>query len=352
MSVVDNKCPACGAKITFNPKNQKWDCEYCGSKFTLEEMQKHNNASSEEANEVKSNVKVEKIDGLDVYRCKNCGAEIVADENTTATFCVYCGSTAILKSKIDKGVVPSFVIPFKNVKEDAVNAFKKVTKGKILMPKAFKDEKNIQKITGVYISLWAYDFVGDGEIVYNASDVRHWSDTRSSYTETRNYLTTVSGHLEYEKVLSDASTRFDDDLMDSLEPFDLSKLEKYNHAYLSGFLSEKYDVEEKDGVDRASKRAMNSSINLLKTAVRHQISSVSDNKFDLKKKASDYILLPVWMVNIKYKDKMYTFAMNGETGKIVGNIPVDIVKAIIVGIIVFMITFAIVSIIMVAGGVS
>ena len=167
------------------------------------------------------------------------------------------------------------------------------------MPKAFKDEKNIQKITGVYISFWAYDFVGDGEIVYNASDVRHWSDTRYSYTETRNYLTTVSGHLEYEKVLSDASTRFDDDLMDSLEPFDLSKLEKYNHAYLSGFLSEKYDVEEKDGVDRASKRAMNSSINLLKTAVRHQISSVSDNKFDLKKKASDYT------INKKEKQKEY-----------------------------------------------
>lgn len=350
MSVVDNKCPACGAKITFNPKNQKWDCEYCGSKFTLEEMQQHNNASSEEANKVKSDVKEEKINGLDVYRCKNCGAEIVADENTTATFCVYCGSTAILKSKIDKGVVPSFVIPFKNVKDDAIKAFKDVTKGKILMPKAFKDEKNIQKITGVYIPFWAYDFTGNGEMSFNASDVRHWSDTRYHYTETRNYKSTVSGHLEYEKVLADASTRFDDDLMDSLEPFDLKKLEKYNHAYLSGFLSEKYDVSEEDGVPRASQRAMNSSVSMLKSAVKHQMSTVADNNFNLKKTASNYILLPVWMVNIKYKEKMYTFAMNGENGKIVGNIPVDTGKAILVAIIVFIISFILVSLFMVLAG--
>lgn len=339
MSVLDNRCPACGAKIAFNPKNQMWDCEYCASKYTLEEMKKYSNASSDVANS-----KVEKIatkENLDIYSCKNCGAQIVADETTTATFCVYCGSTAILKDKIDSGVVPNLIIPFKNVKEDAVSAFKKVTKGKPLMPKAFKDEKNIQKITGVYIPFWAYDFVADGEAEFNASDIRTWSDYDYNYTETKKYLVRKSGHFEYDKVLADASSRFSDELMDSLEPFKYDELTDYNHAYLSGFLAEKYDVEENVAIERAKERTMNTCVELLRDSVRHQTKSLKDNQININKKDSKYIMLPVWMVNINYNNKMYTFAMNGQTGKIVGDIPIDVKKAILYAIAIFIIFFSV-----------
>ena len=333
MSVLDNKCPACGAKITFNPKNQKWDCEYCASKFTLEEMRKYSNASNEEANST-----VEKVitnENLDMYSCKNCGAQIVADENTTATFCVYCGSTAILKDKIDSGVVPHLIIPFKNVKEDAISAFKQVTKRKPLMPKAFKDEKNIQKITGIYIPFWAYDFVADGNAEFNARDVRTWSDYSYNYTETKKYLVIKSGHFEYNKVLADASSRFSDELMDSLEPFNYNELVDYNHAYLSGFLAEKYDVDETIAVERARERTMNTCVDLLKDSVGHQSKVLNSNNIIINKKSSKYIMLPVWMVNINYRDKMYTFAMNGQTGKIIGDIPVDVGKTVLYAIIIF-----------------
>ncbi len=155
MDVLDNKCPTCGAKIEFNPKNQLWDCSYCGNKFTLEEMKKYNNASSKKVNNNATSFK--KLDEMDVYRCKNCGAEVMADETTTATFCVYCGSTAILKEKITDGVAPSMLIPFKKVKEDAILAFKGLSKGRPLMPKLFNKEENIKKISGVYIPFWIYD---------------------------------------------------------------------------------------------------------------------------------------------------------------------------------------------------
>lgn len=333
MGVLDNKCPACGAKITFNPKNQMWDCGYCGSKFTLEEMQKHDNASTVAANEVKAPKKTG--ENLDVYRCENCGAEIMADESVTATFCVYCGSTAILKDKIDEGVIPNLIIPFKNVKEDAITAFKKSTKNKILTPKSFKSEKNIQKITGVYIPFWAYDLLADGNISFHASDTRCWSDSRYDYTEISNYSVLKSGHFEYDKVLADASSRFDDDLMDSLEPFNYSDLTEYNHAYLSGFLAEKYDVAEEDGLGRAIDRSMNTCISLVAESIPHQTKTVTSNDIKITKKGSHYIMLPVWMVNIKYKDKMYTFAMNGQTGKIIGNFPVGVMETIVCSIIVF-----------------
>lgn len=339
MEVLDNKCPACGAKITFNPKNQKWDCEYCGSKFTLEEMQKYNNASSEEANSNAAEAKKveKKLDGLDTYKCKNCGAEVIADEQTTATFCVYCGSTTILKDKITEGIAPTKIIPFKNVKEDAITAFKGLAKNRPLMPKLFNDPKNIEKISGVYIPFWTYDLRVAGNIDFTFNEITTWSDYNYNYTKTDTYLAKRNSDMNFERILVDGSSRFDDDLMDSLEPFDYTGLIDYNHAYLSGFLAEKYDVEKNVAKERADTRAMNTAIDTTKESVPKSGVTVSKNNLAVTRLQDDYILLPVWMVNIKYNGKNYTFAMNGQTGKIVGNIPLNIPKTIILSIIIFLV---------------
>ena len=338
VDVLDNRCPACGAKIDFNPVNQKWDCKYCGSKFTLEEMKKYENASNDKANTVKQNLpKEEKLNGFDNYRCKSCGAEIMADETTTATFCVYCGSTAILKEKIDKGRAPDLIIPFKNTKEEAVKAFGKLTKNKPLMPRKFKEVTNIEKISGVYIPFWAYDIATDGDIIFSCTDVITWSDSKYHYTKTDRYETTVKSHFDYEKVLADASSRFKDELMDSIEPFVFTDLVDYNHAYLSGFLAEKYDVEEDEAFVRANDRTMNTCIDLASGECKHMSKSVKNNNLKLKKTNTYHIMLPVWMVNIKYNEKIYTFAMNGQTGKMVGDIPIGRKETFIWTVIVFII---------------
>lgn len=337
MEVLDNKCPSCGAKIDFNPINQMWDCKYCGSKYSLDDMKKYDNASNIKNNTVNSN----SFNGMTNYHCKNCGAEIIADDTVTATFCVYCGSTAILKEKIDSGRAPDLIIPFKNTKESAAKAFENLTKGKPLMPKKFKELKNIEKISGVYIPFWAYDITGDGSITFDCSDVSTWSDSEYRYEKTSNYETTVEGHFDYDKVLADGSSRFRDDLMDSIEPFNFKELKEYNHAYLSGFLAEKYDIDEDKSLKRAIDRSMKTCINLSDREINHNNTSVSKNNINLVKKKTSYIMLPVWMVNIKYKDKIYTFAMNGQTGKMVGNIPVGIKETIIMGLIIFIVTFGI-----------
>lgn len=327
MNILDNKCPGCGAPIKFNPNNQLWDCEYCGQKYSLEEMQKYVNASSDIAN---TQVKKEE---MDIYHCNNCGAEIVADKNTTATFCLYCGSSAILKNRIDNYQIPDYIIPFKKEKNDAVMAFKQLMKGKPLAPPLFKRKENIKKITGIYIPFWAYDVQAEGNAIFNAKDIRHYSDSEYDYTETKTYLITNNGFFEYDKVIADASTRFANDLMDSLEPFDYKELVPYNHAYLAGYFSEKYDVSKEDNKKRIEERVNNTSIQLLKEKVRHEIVTLQDNNLKIKYEKIYYVLLPVWMVNIKFKNKMYTFAMNGQTGELIGNIPIDIFRVIIYTII-------------------
>ena len=341
LGVLDNKCPACNAKINFNPANQKWDCEYCGSKFTLEEMQQHSNASTVEANTVVE-VKNEAMGNMDMYHCNNCGAEIIADENTTSTFCVYCGSTAILKNRIDSGRAPNYIIPFKNVKDDAVVAFKNLFKHKPLTPKCFKDPKNIQKITGVYIPFWAYDLVADGQIDFEATDVTTWSDSRYRYTKTSRYSVKKSGHFDFDKVLSDASSRFPNDLMDSIEPFNYQDLVQYNHAYLSGFLAEKYDVVSNEAFKEAGARSIRSTQDhILMDMGNYTGKVIFENTLVAKQTKAEYALLPVWMVNVKYKDKYYLFAMNGQTGEFIGDIPIDKNKVILYSVGIFALIFVI-----------
>lgn len=341
MEALDHKCPSCGAKITFHPKEQKWVCEYCGSKFSLEELQKYQNASSEEINQKsvpKEEIKVEKAD---LYRCKSCGAEIVAEPNTTATFCVYCGNTAILKERIQNSRVPDLIIPFQKVKEDAMVAFEKLVKHKPLVPKSFKNKKNIEKITGIYIPFWAYDFEVQGTAEFRGTDITTWSDFRNRYTKTDRFSVVCDGSMHYDKVLADGSSRFPDDLMDSLEPFEYKDLTSYNHAFLSGFLSEKYDVLEEDAQLRAKERTEKTSISLLQETVRHQQSTLIKHNLSIKKENSNYFLLPVFMVNIKYRDKMYTFAMNGQTGKIVGELPLGTKEVIFWSVGIFLFCFVI-----------
>ncbi len=334
-SAVHNKCPACSAPIFFQPNLNKWKCEYCNSEFSLEEMQKYNNASSEENNkEVEG--KIEEEIELTSYKCENCGAEIVADSNTAATFCVYCGSVAILKSKLTGKFAPDSIIPFKKERDEAVKAFEGLAKGRPLCPKDFTDKKNIEKIKGVYIPFWLHNITIKGSLNSNATRVTSWSSGDYRYTKTDIYKLFRKGEISYIRVPVDGSTNFDNDVMNSIEPFNYEDLIKYNHAYLSGFFAEKYDVPSEDTINEASNRAIESTKDIMyEDAKTYTTRSVYEDTLSATENDTEYAMLPVYMVNVKYEGKNYIFAMNGETGKFIGNIPLDKKKAWLYGILIF-----------------
>ncbi len=335
---LDNKCPSCGAPIHFNPTCSKWKCEYCDSEFSLEEMQKHNNASSEANNE---NVEASQNDELDdtiyvSYKCQNCGAEIVADEQTAATFCVYCGNTAILKNKLSGEFKPNLIIPFKTEKEQAIKAFEELSKGRPFVPRDFNNKVNIEKIKGVYIPFWLYDIDVTGEVDYDAKIVTSWSRGDTHYTKTDIYKIFRNGSMKFTKVPVDGSTRFDNDIMNSIEPFNYEEMVTYNHAYLSGFFAERYDVDSETAFKDAQERTLESGKDvMINDSAGYTGKLVTNNTLSTSVENKHYALLPVWMVNVKYKDKMYIFAMNGQTGEFIGNIPLDKNKAILWGILIF-----------------
>lgn len=336
-NTLENRCPSCKASIKFNAKLQKWKCDYCGSEFTLEEMQAHSdNASGEKKNKKDAKTVDDNIEYVQ-YHCESCGAEIIADSETAATFCVYCGNTAILQSKLSGKFAPDLVIPFKKTKEEAIEAFKGLSKGRPLMPKDFNNEQNIEKIRGIYIPFWLFDINNSGDIEMDATTTETWRVGDTRYTKTNYYKVIRGGTMNYNKIPIDGSTRFDNDIMNTIEPFDYNELVPYNHAYLSGFYAEKYDQDAKDVFAEAADRSINSTKEILKNDTRlYSTKIITKDTIVAKENNRYYALLPVWMVNVKYKDKMHTFAMNAQTGEFIGNIPLNVGKAILYFSLIFM----------------
>ena len=341
---IDHKCPGCRAPIFFIPNLGKWKCEYCNSSYNLEELQKFNNASSLSNNHhvhlSDGNVDNAVDDLYTSYKCKNCGAEIVADKETSATFCVYCGNTAILKSKLSGQFKPDLIIPFKKEKQVAINAFKNLSNGRPFLPDDFNDEKNIEKIRGIYIPFWIYDVEVNGGIEGRGQKVTSWSSGDTRYTKTDYYKIFRDGAVRYNKIPIDGSSRFDNDVMSSIEPFNYSELVPYNHAYLSGFLAERYDIDGDILIGNAVSRAIESTKSIfLNDAIGFSCKSIYTNNLFAKDVQKKYALFPVWMVNVKYKDKYYLFAMNGQTGEFIGDMPVDYKKVWKYGIKMFLSVF-------------
>ena len=339
-SALDHKCPNCDAVLKFNPHGGNWKCEYCRGEFNLEQLEKYESKIKKEDKKVIARTNEE---GMDVYICNNCGASIVVDPNISTTSCVYCKNTAILKDKLHGDFNPNYVIPFKHTREDAIAAFKKLGKGKILMPKEFNIKKNINEINGIYIPFWLFDFEAAGEMDADCKKITSWRSGNYRYTKTDTYLVTRGGGMNFANIPVDGSKRFPNDIMNSIEPFDYKDLKEFNYAYLSGFLSEKYDMTGEEVIEEASKRAKNTFILEMKKDIRGYSTVIpTTNSINLNSIKKQYVLLPVWMLTVKYKDKIHTIAMNGQTGKMVGNIPIDYKKAVIIWILIFIITFALV----------
>ncbi len=345
MNATDHKCPACSASLPFDPTTGTWKCEYCGTTYTIEDLEKVE-AKNSEREAKKDRINGRKMD-VDEYSCPNCGAKIVTDENTTATFCVYCGSTSIIKNRLRGMYQPDMIIPFKTTKEQAIEAFKKCTKGKLFAPSDFAKKEQIEKISGVYIPFWLYDCVAEGEISGTAEKINTWTAGDYRYTKTDTFEVARSGKATFDKVPVDGSKKFDDDIMDSIEPFSYDELKDFSASYLSGFLAEKYDVDEDEAYSRAKERVNTTFRDELKRDITgYTTVSASNEKSNISSTKADYAMFPVWMLNIKYKDKLHTFAMNGQTGKMIGNVPICVSKALFWALGVFLGSFGILSLIL------
>lgn len=331
LKVLEYKCPCCGAGLKFSGTEQKLSCEYCDNTFELETVQEYKDAQDKTFSEditwdeqQTGELSSEEQSLMCSYICNSCGGEIITDGTTAATFCPYCENPAVLPGNVSGGLRPDAVIPFKTTKEDAQKAFLKLCQGKRLLPKDFTSKNRLEKITGMYVPFWLYECSGDVDGQYKATRVKRWSDSNYNYTKTDHYMLTRAANADFIGIPMDGSSKMDNTIMESIEPFDMKESVDFNTAYLSGFLADKYDVEAKDGEERIRQRVSETLDDMMKPSFSGYASVIpSSRQLHVQHSKAKYVLLPVWMLHTKYQDKTYVFAMNGQTGKMTGTLPID-----------------------------
>ncbi len=332
MSVLEYKCPNCGGTLKFDAATQKMSCEYCDSSFEMEVLKKYEDAvlnSNEEAvnpdlgKYEQTNWTGEEMEGLKAYLCPACGGEIIGDLTVGATKCPYCDSATVMPGQFDAELRPDYILPFKKTKEEAIAAFKANVKGKKLVPDVFLDELRMATIKGIYVPYWLYDNDINAEYTFRGTKVQSWSDSNYRYTETSTYLLERTGDVKFVKVPVDSSTKMDDTLMESIEPFNYDALEPFSTTYLSGYLADKYDVAVEECSKRATERVGNTIDAMFKgTCSGYNLVNSTKKNVNVTGSSIKYALMPVWLLNTNYEGKIYTFAMNGQTGKFVGELPI------------------------------
>ena len=329
--ILEYKCPCCGGAIEFNSSIQKMKCPYCDSEFEMDSLKAYDDVLKEEAEvedsaewDLSSKDAFSEDENINTYVCKSCGGEVITESTVVATNCPYCDNPIVLAKRVAGELKPDYVIPFKLTKEDAKKAFREHLKGKRLLPKVFKDENHIDEIKSLYVPFWLFDADVKAKARYKASRIRTWSMGDYRYTETSYYSLLREGEMGFERIPVDGSDKMPDDLMESIEPYNFSEAVDFQTAYLAGYLANRYDVSVEESILRANSRMKNSSEEKLReTTTGYTTVTAERNNIQLSNQNSKYALYPVWILNTTYQGKKYVFAMNGQTGQFVGDLPLD-----------------------------
>lgn len=317
--ISEQKCPSCGAPLRFDPLSGKSVCDWCGTAYEISDEAPEEEASHEGAEGASA-------EDICVYNCISCGAEIVTSGVSASVTCPYCGNNIVLTEKVSGGLRPDGIIPFAFDKKQLPEAVRNFYKDKKLLPRNFFSESNIEELCGVYVPFWLYNCTYSGPVyyeAYNDSAVRSGDyivTTRAHYDVERDI------HMQFSDIPVDASSRLDDALMDSLEPFDPAGIKPFNTSYLSGFFAERFDKDSDEVKQRAESRMYNSAISVANAnASRENYTGITAKGDSLAASPieSKYVLLPVYTFSVTHNGQKYSYAMNGQTGKVVGEVPTD-----------------------------
>lgn len=326
------KCPCCTAALSFSGGTGELTCEYCGASFTVEQAKAAQEAEREDAassdmtwTSAAPSIITDGSGKVSGYRCSSCGAEMVADEKTAATECPYCGNNAIIPRSFEGMYRPDLVVPFTVDRKRAQEALREFYRGKKLLPRTFTETSRVENMTGLYVPFWLMSCHASGSVTFEGVKKKEWEDAQYKYEKKDAYRAVRSGEMDFAHIPVDASTKMDDDTMDSLEPYDVSKGVAYDAAYFSGYLADRFDVSAEQAQPRASERVQNTFRDKMEDAARRDYDTVTrkSEAIRISDTKTEYAMLPVWMLSTKFEGEVYSFAMNGQTGQVAGSLPVD-----------------------------
>ena len=381
---VNYQCPSCMGPLHFEGADGKLHCDYCGGAFTPAEVEaayaaKQQKADAKAENDTERAEAGERSDfermgdeaagatsvltnetisaakevsasasdpiqaylsraswnedereGMRSFTCSSCGAAVTVDATTAVSECPYCGNPAVVPGTFSNEAKPDFIIPFKVSKEEATSALTSYYKGKKFLPKEFVQSNRIAHMQGVYVPFWLYDGNAEGSATYECKNIRVYTSGDEEVTETDVYEAYREGSLDFERIPADSSAKMPDAHMDAIEPFNFDELVPFSVAYLPGYLAERYDQEADTCQPRAMRRMKGSLEDELQATVTGY-DDVTQESINANSEVTglSQALFPVWLLHTLYKDEDYLFAMNGQTGRFIGDLPVSPLKVVL-----------------------
>lgn len=303
-------CPNCGGNIKFDISSQKLDCEYCHTQLDVYHYEDKTPATEKQT----------EFDAT-VFSCPQCGGEILSTDTSAAEFCTFCGASTILHSRLTQEKRPNYIIPFQKTKEDCKQAYSKMMKKAIFAPTALKNPKYIDGFRGIYMPYWAFYLTQEGNFSLNGSR----SKRRGDYIYTDHYALTGEIEAYYKGLSYDASSSFDDAISEKIAPYDVKGMKEFTPAFLSGFYADTADVSSDTYKNDAESIAIRNSTSAIysKFPGINVEPLLSTDSLNTKVKEVDSAMFPVWFMSYRNAGRVAYATVNGQTGKVVADLPID-----------------------------
>lgn len=300
------KCKNCGGNVVYEPGRGRMYCPHCESE------------DSEE-----------KIQGEALTQCVNCGAPMEIQDYTSAGRCEHCGCYIVFNERVEGVYEPHMLLPFRVSRMAAVKALDSEFSRRLFTPSDFLSAKSLEKMEGIYVPFWLYDYKACYDFAGEGIKVRSWVAGDKEYTETSYYEVIRQMDLDFDKVPVDASYAMEDGTMDLMEPYDYRQLQGFDPKYMSGFYGEVYNQEAPELESRAREKSRSASEELMQGSfLEYNTVRPFRKDLNLKGTGTHYALMPVWQYLYRYKGKVYQYHVNGQTGKVIGTTPVSMAKVL------------------------
>ncbi len=300
------KCRNCSGNMVFMPEKQQMYCPYCDS-VDSQEM----------------------LPGENMHTCTMCGASIPVGTYDSAGKCPACSQYVIFDERISGEYEPKKIQPFMVGKDIAKKCIRQEFGDHMYMPDSFLEEVSLQKIEGVYVPFWLYNFEGNFDFEGTGTKTVTHTIGNVQNIETSYYQAKRNFDVSFTRMPQDASEAMPNDVMDLMEPYDYSTLKDFDPKYMSGFLAEIYCKDATIFEPRAAEKAKSAAEELLKESLYGYSGTTANVKnLTITGQSNEYALLPVWRYLYQYRGKEYPYYINGQTGKVVGEVPVSPIKRV------------------------
>lgn len=299
------QCKNCGGNVIYSPERKTMYCPFCDS---TDSAQRRDTAG-------------------DLRICPNCGGELPIEEHTSAVRCPYCDNYLIFNERIEGQYAPEKIIPFQYSREMIKKLLRERFARCLFAPVDFLSEVMLDTMEGDYVPFWLYDYQVNCQFRGEGRKIRVWMSGDMEYTETSVYDIYRDMDVNFEKVPADASLRMPDEIMDAMEPYGYGQMVPFLPEYLSGFQGEKYNMPADQTKARAEGKMEEDALQLMRgTITGYGSVSTRSQNVRIEESHVSYGLLPVWVYHYQYKDREYPFYINGQTAKIVGEVPTSMAK--------------------------